>query len=909
MAIDLSRLSDSDLDALEQEDFSKISNEGLDILENAQFVESVPKRGSVDPTKRGSQREASDDLGFMPFLNRSLAQIAGSPVDVTNALLQSIGLGSEQPFGGSQSIRAGMEAIGAPTPDRDPETFAETAGTVAGEIAAFSAPVSATALALSKGSGTVANISKTLINDLINRPVSTVAKEAALVSPIALARQAGESGELSPTAQILAETAAGVLPATAVQTASKFTLGNLGLKAIAPFTQAGAKARAARRVQTLAEDPLDAARRIEDLRGTDLLPAARSEDPGLMALEETVIRETPQQRSQMSTKRSDIMNDLSNTIIKSGNSASTQDFFRLRAERLNLAMQARIEKASEEAADALRILGNENLSPTEMRQSSNQIVRDALERALEDAKKQQAELWKAIPQNARGPVKNTIQTYEDIISRTASAQMDDIPASAKRLIGPSAKRRKGRKGRGRVKTTTIRELDGLYKKLGEEATTARASGEFNKARIAEELRESILNDLDSFTSDEVFVSEAIDAARTFSRQMNEKFNRGPVGKILGFSREGGEKIATDLTIPTLLQPGVKAKIGFEALKKATDDPLAFEAISDYLKSKFLSQVVDPTTGRIRNQSSVDTFLRQNEDILDLVPTVKAQLTTARDADDALRLITNRSDALRKSLDNPKVSSFASIINQPTDKAISQVFNNVNSESAMQRLVNAARKDKSGQASDGLKSSVSEYLINRITTGRLDSQGRPVLNGLELQRLLKDTNVSKTLSLIFNPQELSELNNVAKQMSSLQLQSQINPLTRITDDRAGFIIEKISQIIGAKVGAKLSSTSGGSIQSASIGSTVARKWLNNLTSRTAKQLLIDAVRDPELMVTLLQHRAANEANERVIRNYMISPLGSRLVDPELLEEAKEEAKAFAGSLKSKRIGQKRGRARR
>ena len=904
MAIDLSRLSDSDLDALEQNDFSKISNEGLDILENAQFVESVPveepvtnkrttqgrrfvpSRESVDPTKRGSQREDSDDLGFMPFLNRSLAQIAGSPVDVTNALLQSIGLGSEQPFGGSQSIRAGMEAIGAPTPDRDPETFAETAGTVAGEIAAFSAPVSATALALSKGSGTVANISKTLINDLINRPVRTAATEAALVSPIALARQAGESGDLGPTQQILAETAAGVLPATAVQTASKFTLGNFGLKAIAPFTQAGAKARAARRVQTLAEDPLDAARRIEDLRGTDLLPAARSEDPGLMALEETVIRETPQQRSQMSTKRSDIMNDLSNTIIKSGNAASTQDFFKLRAERLNLAMQARIEKATEEAADALRILGDENLSPTEMRQSSNQIVRDALERSLDDAKKQQDELWKAIPQSARGPVKNTIQTYKDIVSRTASAQIDDIPASAKRIIGPSARRRKGR---GRVTRTTVRELDGLYKKLGEEATTARASGEFNKARIAEELRESILNDLDSFTSDEVFVSEAIDAARTFSRQMNEKFNRGPVGKILGFSREGGEKIATELTIPTLLQPGVKGKIGFEALQKATDDPLAFEAISNYLKSKFLSQVVDPTTGRIRNQSSVDTFLRQNEDLLELNPIVKAQLTTARDADDALRLITNRSDALRKSLDNPKVSSFASIINQPADVAINQVFNNVDPQSAMQRLVNAARKDKLGQASDGLKSSVSEYLINKITTGRLDSQGRPVLNGLELQRLLKDTKVSKTLSLIFNPQELSELNNVAKQMSSLQLQSQINPLTSITDDRAGFIIEKISQIIGAKVGAKLSSTSGGSIQSASIGSTVARKWLNNLTSRTAKQLLIDAVRDPELMVTLLRHRTANKANERVIRNYMISPLGSRLVDPELLEEAKEEAK--------------------
>ena len=143
--------------------------------------------------------------------------------------------------------------------------------------------------------------------------------------------------------------------------------------------------------------------------------------------------------------------------------------------------------------------------------------------------------------------------------------------------------------------------------------------------------------------------------------------------------------------------------------------------------------------------------------------------------------------------------------------------------------------------------------------------------------------------MFNAEEMSQLTDVAQKMSSLQLQSSISPLTNVTDDRAGFIIEKIAQVIGAKVGAKLSGTAGGSIQSASIGSTVARKFLNDLTVDKARQLLIDAVRDPDLMVTLLTHREANKVNERVIRNYMLSPIGSRLVDPELLEEAKEEAK--------------------
>ncbi len=865
----------------------RLAEEGNEEARQDAIVLSREFKKRASKPKQVSKEEESDDVGgFMPFLNKSLAQVAGGPVDLTNLVLKKIGLGSDRPFGGSESIREGMASIGAPTPDRDPETFAETAGTVAGEIAAFTAPTSATALALSKGSGVTANISKKLIDDLVNMPVRTVSAEALAVPGITIARRAAEAGELGPSGQMLAEVASAVVPAAAIQTASKFTLGNLGMKAITPFTEAGAKVRASRRVQSLAEDPIAASRRIEDLSGTDLLPAARSEEPGLMALEETVIRETPQQKAQMSTKRSEIMDDLSRKIVESGDSANTQEFFKLRADRLEIAMNARVEKATEEAADALRILGTQGLSPAEMRQASNQVVRDSLERALNDAKKQQDELWKAIPQNARGPVKKTIETYKNILSKTASAQMDDIPPSAKRLIGPSAKRKRGR---GRVKTTTVRELDGLYKRLGEEATEARASGKFNRARIAEELRESILNDLDSFRSDDVFVGEAIDAARTFSRQMNEKFNRGPVGKILGFSREGGEKVAADLTIPTLLPSGVKSKIGFEALQEATDDPLALEGISNYLKSRFLSQVVDPGTGRVRSQSAVDTFLRQNEEILELVPTVKAQLTTAKSADDALRLITKKSDALRKSLDNPRVSSFAAIINQPANVAIKKVFNSANPESSMQLIINAARKDKSGKAYDGLKSSVSEYLMDIITTSRLDSQGRAVINGLEFKRILKDPRVSKTLNLVFNAEEMSQLTDVAQKMSSLQLQSSISPLTNVTDDRAGFIIEKIAQVIGAKVGAKLSGTAGGSIQSASIGSTVARKFLNDLTVDKARQLLIDAVRDPDLMVTLLTHREANKVNERVIRNYMLSPIGSRLVDPELLEEAKEEAK--------------------
>lgn len=90
---------------------------------------------------------------------------------------------------------------------------------------------------------------------------------------------------------------------------------------------------------------------------------------------------------------------------------------------------------------------------------------------------------------------------------------DDMPASAARVIDP------------RVKKTTVQELYGLYRKLGEEAVEARAAGKFNKARIAQELRTSILDDLNKFSASGE-VGDSLKLARDFSAELNKKIHKG-----------------------------------------------------------------------------------------------------------------------------------------------------------------------------------------------------------------------------------------------------------------------------------------------------------------------------------------------------------------------------------------------
>ena len=845
------------------------------------------------PTEVTTEEPQTEDgpSGLMPFVNKSIARFFGSPVDATNAALNLVGLGTDRPIGGSESIRQAMNigvdtpikfqgqnirlALGGATPDREPETFLERVGSVGGEAASFALPAAKLVQSLAKAPGTVGRIATQMQREIIQKPGRALTAETLAVPGIAAARTVAEENQFTPTQQMLLEVAGGATPSALLSTATRPL--KLGLAALVPFTKSGAKVRASRRMQELVADPAKAAQRIDDLEGSKLLPSARTEEPGLMALEQAVIKETPQAQATMTQKRAEIINSLKNEIRKSGNIKNTRKFLQARIGRLNKAIDARIERAAEDVEQSLLALNAQNLDPITAKQASNKVVRDILEEALADGRVQEEELWSAIPQTLKGKTSNTRSALQKEIDNLSTAQQDDIPTIARTIIESDD-----------FNVTSVKEIDGLYRKLGEEATRARAAGDFNKARISENLRSAILADLDNFGAKGAG-ADSLKAARAYSRQLNEKFRRGPIGNIMGFSREGGEKIARDLTIPTIIGPGgVKGRLGVEALQRAVDDPTALEGITNYLKADFAQSVLDPNTGRV-NPAKYETFVRRNAEILELVPSTRQQLSSARSAEDVLRRVTKKGDAFRKTFDKPSVSVVSRLVNSPIDKEIQKVISSSNPVESMASLVRAARKDKSGQAMEGLKAGLSEYLIDIVSFRKTDVLGRPVIDANRLRALLLDENFSDPLRQVFNKREMANITNAVKQMSAVQKQAATRTDMAVIGDRAGFILEKLVQIVGAKVGAKASSTAGGSIQSANIGSTAARKFLNNLVADKAKAMLIDAVEDPKLMKVLLTHKLPNKANERVIRNYMLSPIGSRLVDEATLEEAKREAR--------------------
>jgi hypothetical protein len=864
-------------DALAQQGDEQAKLDAIALSQEYQKRVSQPTEVTTEEPKEPQVEEGPS--GFMPFLNKSIATAFGAPVDITNTALNLVGLGTDRPIGGSESIRQAMGIAGIKTPKRAPETFVERAGQVGGEFASFMIPGAAATKALSQipvtaGSKlqTVGRLATQMQEEMIKRPGRALTTETLAVPGVATARTIAEENQFSPTQQMLAEIAGGVIPGAAISTATRPL--KLGAAALVPFTKSGAKVRASRRMQELVANPAKAAQRIDDLEGSKLLPSARTEEPGLMALEQAVIKETPQAQATMTQKRAEIINSLKNEIRKSGNIKNTRKFLQARIGRLNKAIDARIERAAEDVEQSLLALNAQNLDPITAKQASNKVVRDILEEALADGRVQEEELWSAI---LKGKTSNTRSALQKEIDNLSTAQQDDIPTIARTIIESDD-----------FNVTSVKEIDGLYRKLGEEATRARAASDFNKARISENLRSAILADLDNFGAKGAG-ADSLKAARAYSRQLNEKFRRGPIGNIMGFSREGGEKIARDLTIPTIIGPsGVKGRLGVEALQRAVDDPTALEGITNYLKADFAQSVLDPNTGRV-NPAKYETFVRRNAEILELVPSTRQQLASARSAEDVLRRVTKKGDAFRKTFDKPSVSVVSRLVNSPIDKEIQKVIASSNPVESMASLVRAARKDKSGQAMEGLKAGLSEYLIDTVSVRKTDVLGRPVIDANRLRALLLDENFSDPLRQVFNKKEMANITNAVKQMAAVQKQAATRTDMSVIGDRAGFILEKLFQIVGAKVGAKASSTAGGSIQSANIGSTAARKFLNNLVADKAKAMLIDSVEDPKLMKVLLTHKLPNKANERVIRNYMLSPIGSRLVDEATLQEAKREAR--------------------
>jgi hypothetical protein len=843
----------------------------------------------VDLTNQmmGNVRKFSGDVGQMMrgmAEGGGLRESLGRFLDAQGQPAQAY---TERPLLGSEQMPQAMASIGVPIPSRGPETMPEYIGDFAGDTMASLPVFLRGAQTLQASKGIAGSLAKATMREITERPVRSLLVEGAATVGGGTGRMIAEQNELGPFSQAILELSgaagAGGFVSLSPTYAGIQTLRRTGGKAIFPFTEEGSFLRASKRLKEVVPDADKAARQIEDLKGSALMPSAATGEPGLMALEATVLKADPARAAGISQRNADTVADLVGQIRQSGNIQDTRKFISAKRERLNKALDARIEQAGDEAANAVTALGAD---PSSGPANASVVVRNALEEALADAKVQEAMLWQAIPQDAKVPVAGLVKKYGELRKGLSSSQLEDMPIYVTRAVGIIREKK--------VLKTTIRELDGLYKKLGEVSTAARAAGERNKARIADEFRDFIWQSLEKAEGGPA-VRESIDTARSFSRSMHEKFSRGSVGRVLGYSREGGDLVAPEASLDVVLGPGRKGMLGVRRLQEATDNPLVLEGVQDYLKAQFTRNAV--VDGRVSPQKA-ESFFRQNAEMLDALPGLKQQLSAARSAEDVARRVQNNADTWRKALDRPEVSSAARFLQAPVDQEVNRIMTSTDPERYFKQIKAMALRQRNGEALSGLKSGVSEWLIRSATSAdSIDIAGRPMFNGMKLRRIMQEPRVANALKTIYAPHELKNILELAELTAKIQRQNIGAPGIPLIEDFPSKLIEIPGRILGAKIGAKMSSTAGGSIQAANIGSKTVADFLRKLTADKATQLLTDAIDNPDLMIALLRHNAnapavKRAAYERSIRAYLAGA-GARLIDEETKQLLADEQRERRG----------------
>lgn len=801
--------------------------------EQAQVIFEEFKKKQQDP----SLLQKTHDV--LNTANSQIAGIAGAPVDFTAGLMSKVGLYPEHAdaFGGSKSIKRGFDNLGIGyQKEGDPES---RLGRILGDTAGFALPLAKGAQAVSKTSGALGAVARDAIEAVAKNPKMAGLLELLGISGAAAGGNIAESSlEEGPHKDMFVNAAelGGGVGATLAPAALK-AVSPLGYayrtakKAFIPFTEAGGRDRAADRIKSLIVDPSDALRALDDPSIADLTPAQRIGETGLHSLERKVADTTPKDGQFFEATDSANMETLRQAAQEIGGQGDINNSREYLSNRIG-EIQGKLKNAALSALDAAeqRVAG---LSPEMRISQSSSIYREELETAFTASKRAETAKWEAIPGASVSP-KNTLTAIKKITAETPRAQVEDIPMALRTW-----------KSRG---FENIKEMQGLRSKLLEEARGARATGKYNTARLAEEAADAVLLDMGvTATGATGKVGQKLREALDYSRQLNQTFRQGKVGKILGNDRLGGDKIAPENTLERLIGSGKEE--GFVGLRQgqdAVDTDVSRKSVEQFLRDKLQGRAVK--NGQL-NPASAERFMREHRDVLDSYPALKKEIEDAVLSTRSSASVKGREIEFSSNVVKSSKSAAGQFLNAPVGKEINSLYLSHDPAGNAKDLMKLVRR--SPEATQGIRAAVIEDIFQKSGTGKMTAGGKEIISGDTLLKHLNDKRMSGAMVEILGADGVDGLRKIAFELMKINRAQGSKAADHIINDAPNTIIAIVARVGGARIGGAIGKgTSGGSLQSAATVANNAKKLLGRLTNDTAELILMDALKDKELMKTLL-----------------------------------------------------------
>ena len=587
----------------------------------------------------------------------------------------------------------------------------------------------------------------------------------------------------------------------------------------------------------------------------------RTNEPGLLSLEESIA-----DSSELLLREHDLQIANANKVIQAALrdvSGEGDESARAIAKTLQLANQylddllaTRIRIAAQTTSERVEQLGT-----SVTREQTNRIAREEIESALKAARAQEKELYKLIDPKVKAPFKKTLAKIKELKKELSRAEQGDM-ASVANIILNLSKKRKSKDGvvSPAPTLTTIKELRGVQKKLRQFARNARAgeNANFNAARIADKVADEITEDLADIKTHPEMV-DAIQAAVAFSRNLHDRFSKGAVGKLLGKNVAGGEKVPAGETLERTI--GLKDTTSREAmddLLRIFDFPdasipgrgLVIDAAEDYMRGRFLVYAVHKGELNVKN---AERFIAQHIELISRLPVLRHQLDEIIESGHALAI--QERNRKRIHLDDPKVSKATMYIEKGAVAAFKDMAQLKPEEAVrqMQLLINRVAKDKTGEATKGLKSGFMEYLLQGARSGKgRDVKDIQFLSGVKLKEAINNPANKAMIEKLFDKQELARLEIITRDL--IRLEHRIaagKSLEGVIGDKPGTVIMLLAGIAGAASGRRMGNVIGGTIQVPGMIASRFRQLAESNVRDPVTRLLRDAMHDEKLFRALLE----------------------------------------------------------
>jgi hypothetical protein len=816
-------------------------NEVMEALRNADAAgdAEAAKRLAEIADRMSKQTQApaqSEQKGSDAFFGKGVLGGVGTAVDVVHKGMSQIpGMyKGDTPFMGTKWQE---EKLGVPS--RPPETAGEYVAQGVGEVTGLLLPGGAIAKGLSRGTGLAAKVADSVYKSMVKNPFLTAISELGGGAGAGFGRKVSEEsdiGAVKSTAELgggivgaMTPTAIAHAPTLMAWKAGKHVLRKVSL----PFSQSGSKYRAGEFVKSKVPKADEAITELGIETIGDLPPVVQAGENRLMNLHKVLMDKDPIADHEMIETLSKSAIKLEGEMRKLGYGSSEllADVSRKRIAALQARMDTRVLEATQKARDRL------NKLPVAMRQSKEStIVKTELEKLSVSEYEEVKKIWREVNKDLPIGVQNIRKQFGEEMANLSEAEMPDMPLVLKNnaIIAKEG-----------LTETTVREMQGLRSKLLEIEKIAGRAGKRNKSRIAGDMADAIFKDMETSSSDPNLLG-AIEATRKY----RDTFNKGVVGNILGYDRSGAPKIDMEAVLDSII--GKKGIQGAANISKVPMTPEIENSMKRYVTRSFTDYSLD-SNGAI-NPAKAQKWMQNNEDVLDRFTDLRTQFSDASEAQKIATQTKATMDARKKALQDPRVSVASRFI-ETTDLGmeIDAVFKAKNPARMTNELVRQARKDPSGQAIEGVRASMVDYILEKSAKGGYNELGEKVISGNDMMGFLNKS--EGVLRQVFTPEQMGRMKRIASEYAKIQ--KYIGASGRGEDiemkDFASNALRIASRVVGAQVGGKMGAgTSGGSIQAAGIMSGRAKTFMNWLTKNRAEELIKDAItsNNPDLLKSLL-----------------------------------------------------------